>query len=243
MMWITVISYGQSTAEANKNNLESLISEIMTAKRQNKEAPHLTDERLKQESPERTLSLLKQYEDDNSFSVQHLVYFYEKKIADLHSTPEIRQRVVESMVRHLIDPKSQIRRDCYRWLSGFTEKDFNGESKKLLTQQFTEKKVPHFRVILICGVANIQDGLPILEKLLIDEAAHQKDPKNHTEWYFTSGWYARLARARMGVREDIAKCIELIENEIRINDEIPEILLNNIGYIRQPESIKCLRVF
>ena len=57
--------------------------------------------------------------------------------------------------------------------------------------------------------------LPQLKEFLIDEEDYDKNSKYMKIWYYTTAWTARLARARIGVKEDIEKCISLLESEIK----------------------------
>ena len=61
------------------------------------------------------------------------------------------------------------------------------------------------------------------------------------EWYYTTGWVARLARARMGVKKDIEICIKLLESEFKKNPNMIHFMFEHLGFIRQPESINCLK--
>jgi hypothetical protein len=91
----------------------------------------------------------------------------------------------------------------------------------------------------------MEDQLPTLEKLLIGEMRHQarvqKGAAGFT-WYYTAGWAARLARARMGVREDIERCLELVESVQDANERVLR-LFHDVGYIRQPQAIEYLKTY
>ena len=100
-------------------------------------------------------------------------------------------------------------------------------------------------MILIPGkhyIADMKEELPRLKEFTIDEKEYMNDNpiiKKYYPWYITKGWSARLARARMGVKEGIIKCIELAETVENEHDRV-EIMLPQIGYIRQPEAIEYL---
>jgi hypothetical protein len=244
MLFFAPIAYGQSVTKSNDSNLSNLISEIMTdrqvegARELKKEPIGLTDEQLRQETPEKVLSLLKPYEDYNSFSVQWLTFNYEIKIARLHPTIQVRQEVNTRLVNAIFDPNTRSGGDICNWLLSFAEQDFTEEIKTKILNAFSKKK-DNVCLIKICGVANIQQVLPQLKELLIDETAYMDDPNGRTPWYYRVGWDARLARARMGVKEDINKCIELADMELDKN-LMAFNMYHDIAYIRQPEAIDFL---
>lgn len=203
----------------------------------------ITDEHLKTANPQQLLALLATYDKDPSSSVRQLAFLYEVRIATLQSRTEIRQEVTNRLVNALVEPNSNISPHPYRWLLLFTKDDFNDDTKTMIRNALVKDK-PEASIIRICGVADIKEELPRLEKFLIDETAYTKDPKmkHFPKWYYTLGWSTRLARARMGVKKDIARCIELTETE-QDSDERVLRILPDIGYIRQPEAIECLRKY
>jgi hypothetical protein len=91
----------------------------------------------------------------------------------------------------------------------------------------------------------MEDQLPVLEKMLIDEMKHQakvKTGKAGFSWYYTRGWAARLARARMGVESDIDECLRLVEKVEDVDRRVLT-LLRQVGYIRQPQAIEHLQKY
>ena len=225
------------------NDIDSNLSEIIRQARNDEPINWIPDEQLKDADPQQVLSLLALYEKDRSWIVRRMVHLYEVRLARLHLRLDIKREVVCRLVRTLVDPNSGLARHCYEWLLFFTENDFSSESKAILHQALARENINRHHV-LICGVANIQEELPHLRELLIDEMAYSNDPKTRhsRKWYFTLGWSARLARARMGVKEDVAKCIKLAELE-QDSDERVLRILPDIGYIRQPEAIRYLQKY
>lgn len=170
---------------------------------------------------------------------------YEVRLARLQPRPEIRQEVTARLVKACFDPNSGMHHHTFKWLLAFGEADISATTKEFILQSLTKlhgETERHMRAVLICGVANIREALPRLEELLIDEleykSSHQED--YHIKWFHTVGWQARLARARMGVQEDINRCIELAEAEENFDHRVT-VLLHDLGYIHQPETIDYLR--
>lgn len=81
-----------------------------------------------------------------------------------------------------------------------------------------------------------------MEGMLFDEVEYKRgrQVEGHAKWYHMRGWNARLARARMGVKADIQRCLELVDSEEDETDRVLR-LLDDVGYIRQPQAIDYLR--
>lgn len=214
----------------------------------------VTIEQLKNSDPDKVLLFLSEYEDDSHLGVRHSVYYYEYALAQAHTQPNVRHKVTDRLVKTLIDPNDHImNRKATDFLLSFEQEDFSEQCKVLIREGLAKAdidKVGGDWSIWLCGVANVQDQLPRLKDLLIDELAYSSDPnmRHLPKWYYTSGWAARLARARMGVEDDIARCIQLVDSILRPKGyfedrvSVPETrLLNNISYIAQPDAVKYLQ--
>jgi hypothetical protein len=250
LLVILVFQASNAVAAENVADLEVKLQKIMSQRRQSKPHGDISDAELKTVNPHLLLSLLEPYEKDPVWSVRRIAYFYEIKVAHLHPTAEVRQEVTKRLVEASITGSMK---QAGTWLMNFTAKDFGDQSKSLIRQALTRAnkgKVGGDPSIWLCGVANVQDQLPRLKELLIDELAYRSDPnmRHLPKWYYTSGWAARLARAHMGVEADIARCIQLVDSILRPKGyfedrvSVPETrLLENISYIAQPDSVKYLQ--
>jgi hypothetical protein len=207
-------------------------------------------EELKRADPQRVLSLLAEYEKDAHLGVRHSVYYYEYAIATAHPQPEVRHEVGERLVRAVVDPNDRrMRAKATKFVLSFTSEDFSDAAKGMLRSALLRKNV-HFSEVLVCGVADMKEQLGQLQALVIDELAYAEEAKRtgNKEWYYTTGWAARLARARMGVTEDIERCIKLVDDEIeqggyfegRVGTPVTQ-LLRDIAYIRQAPAIEYLQ--
>jgi hypothetical protein len=197
------------------------------------------DKDLAEADANEMISFLESYKKDNDFLIKQIAFKSELRLAALHKQNiSLRQKIVDDVVDAQMEPNQTLNPHPYIWLMEFRAKDFREQTK---TKIFDElKKKPSKQIIEICGVADIKEGLPLLKNMLIDEIAYATDPNQGAQWYLTIGWSARLARARMGVKEDINRCIELAEPEL--NKKPPSVLrlFNDMGYIRQPEAIDFL---
>jgi len=229
------------------NDIATALSNLMSQVR-HKEHPRscISDAQLKNTDPKQVLAALAPYEKDEDRRVRRMAYFYEVRLARVHANPEIKQEVVKRLVEGLFTGSSE---QATEWLLSFTEQDFN-EASKTMIREAMARAYPGRSTVLICGVANIQEELPRLKELLIDEPNYMANrspvtsPDAHIMWSYTVGWAARLARARMGVKEDIEKCIELVKTAEKDSFNIVVVhLLKDIAYIRQPEAIDYLRQY
>jgi len=206
----------------------------------------VTNEQLKTSDPCQVLSLLSKYENDPCWSVREQAYRYEVRLANLQPKPEIRQEVTARLVKACFDPNLGMHNHALPWLLSFKKEDFSDATKAAILQILTKFHGEHeqYMAALICGVADVREALPHLKELLIDELEYKAKAEKPAGvmWYHLLGWQARLARARMGVQEDINKCIELAEAEEDLDARVIR-LLSDIGYIHQPEAIRYLQKY
>ena len=198
----------------------------------------ITDEKFRNANPQKLLALLSDYSSDKSYSVRQLALLYTVRIANIHPTVDIRQEVAQRLVRDLVDPNSNTSSRSYEWLLSFTKDDFNESSKEMLHKALAENR-PDSSVLKICGVADMQDELPRLKELItISEIAwNNEDPimRETFPWYRRKSWVARQARARMGVKEDIIKCIDLVESLADVIEYLKK-YLDSDGYLPPPRE-------
>ncbi len=248
LLMIIPISFAQDEKSIQESSLAAEISNGMQKKRQSPddlETTIISKERLRQEDPNEVLLLLKPYLNNSEpNNVRRTAIEYLAKITDLHPRPDIRQGVVEILTSNMDDP--DLRTVCISILKKrFISSDFNKQSRDYIKRRFNT--LPDSMTnISLCGIANIQDTLPQLKELTFDEDDYKKrtDPRSRSvPWYYTTGWQARLARARMGVKADIQRCVKLIEEEIDSNPQFSLSLFRDLGYIRQPQSLESLRKY
>ena len=201
------------------------------------------DALVKEADPNRLLRFLRPYATSEDVAVRSHALGLEVRVAELHPSSEVRQKVVQSLVSGLIGKRETdraLRRKYRGLLCEFSQQDFTKVASAAILNDLQANK-PTDDVILVSGVAQLKEALPVLEKLLFDEVAYRSDPKmrHFSKWYHRIGWDARLARARMGIKQDIERCIALIEEEIDGNKQWW--LLDHLGYIRQPEAIESLK--
>jgi cell division protein FtsL len=228
-------------AEKDKD-INSAITDMMEKIKDKKEAKDLSESQLKNADANVVLSILEFYEKSPLDISKIMAYRQEFRLANLQPLKEVRREVARRFVREYIDPNSDIKASIYGYLSKFAAEDYDTQAKSLIRQNLG-KNTRGGEMIKLIGIADIVEEQSYLEKLLIDEMAYQveADKKSERKWCYTSGWRSRLALSRMGNKEDINKCITLIEREIDDTNDFR--LLDDLGYIRQPEAIESLKKY
>lgn len=183
------------------------------------------------------LEILKSYENDTSPRVRERALTYGWSIAKDNPDPGLRREVVSRLVNGLNDPDNLVWQHAGEHLRDFNEKDFTDTTRTVLHQLFIKGDPERINyVIRVIGVANMKEEMDKFGELLIDETKIDSSRLR----YGSAGWAARLARARMGSKADIAHVIELVDM-VPHNITRVTYLLHHIGYIRQPEAIEVLK--
>ncbi len=218
---------------------DDVISKMQTRLEWKKLEVRITEEDFRAADSVKVLEFLSKYEASPKRQIRRVAYYYGYKLAEESNDLNVRQEVVRRLVREMCDPNNLVR--VYnRWLKHFREKDFGAEARERIRESI-QVKLPGKAVILACGVSGLDEVLPRLKELLVDEEK-LGGGEYPTEWCDSRGWYARLARARMGVKEDIEKCIELVDSIGNVHFRMVT-MRKDIGYIRQPEAIEYLRAY
>lgn len=135
-----------------------------------------------------------------------------------------------------------------------------------------EKMGPRKEIILLSGRAKLESELPSLQQFIeMQEGILTERQKEHVRewqeaiealpnmpgypprkrfekqlkkqyWQSSEMWAALRARAAMGVKEDIARCIELVESHPDEDYRVVR-LLKELSYVRQPEVVDYLHTY
>ncbi len=229
-----------SMGGAGRNSAIDKLPQVMSERRQGRAGTRISEDELTAADPALAVAALERYDDDPSAQVRRLAHLYKVRIAKLHHVPAVRQQVTAGLVNALDD--ADLSPAPYKWLLLFGTADFSAASKVTVRAALAKTEKPHGRLIRVCGIVNIPEELPRLEALLFDEMDYKlkRQKQESKKWYYKSGWSARLARARMGVKDDIVRCIELVDSEEDEAERVLRLLLD-VGYIRQPAAIDYLR--
>lgn len=164
------------------------------------------------------------------------------QIGHRSQSSEVRQKVVERLTKtYDEDVDTAVRYEAYRSLFSFNAADFTEQSKAYIRKYLPEPNKLSQRMILIAGVANMQDQIPLLKSVRMKAANYDALSLSEQEhFYGSAGWKARLALARMGSQEDIRYCIEMVEAYPDVQTRVTR-LLDELAYIRQPETIRVIQ--
>lgn len=194
---------------------------------------------LRGADPKVLLKVVEPYEKDPSPEVRHLAYTLTWQ-AGRRGDAAVRQQVLARQLEAVEDPAPLVSQHAAKRVLDFPADAFDDKAKAAIRKQL-EQPTPRREMVLAAGVADLRDELPRLEALLIDESAYERGPHSG-KWYGTTGWAARLARARLGVQADVARVIELVEAE---RDAVTRVtlLLKDLGYTRQPAALAKVREY
>lgn len=203
--WVIVfLALQSSSGLANeRDDIAGILSQRIDAVRAKQPIERaISKEQWQASDPNRVLSVLSPCRKDSSRAVRRLALVYGMELAEAHPTPSVRREVsgwlVESAIAHSVSGE-------LRWLKKFTASDFDDRSKALVRQALLQPadEAGGDVSVWICGIADMRDQLPRLNELTMDELNYQAGRMNVRKWYLTTAWAARLARARMGVKEDM----------------------------------------
>lgn len=202
--------------------------------------PTVNEQQLYTGDSKTLLEALVMYEFDTSAEIRRKAYVLAWKIGERSYAPDIRKMAVEQLVNAFSDSDLQLSYGVSKLLLSFVSEDFTEQSKTVLRHRL--ESVPlQGTIILVIGVANLQEVIPDLKQLRSSSTDYEAvSPPNM--WFSLNGWYARLALARMGSQEDIAHCIDMIESHPDADFRVTQ-LLKNLAYIRQPEAIMVLQEY
>lgn len=153
--------------------------------------------------------------------------------------PDERQRVVEKLLANYLRPGVRDKRFISKQiLRYFMSTDYSQKSKQIIEADFLSGPSP--TTILLVGAADMNSLVPELEKVVDDVNEPLKvwgGSKKHR-----LAWAALRARARMGMKEDVQRSIQLVESYPRERIRVSR-LLWRISYIRQPEVVEYFQKY
>jgi hypothetical protein len=224
-------------AQESGINVSELLTKKMNQVRKN-ETITINNSAILSADPNIILAELKSFEGDPSPKVRLSAYTIGWKLANRSELPRIRKEVVNRLLKGSNDPDPIVWQQTSKHLLDFRSEDFS-DTSKVSIRQLIKKDSPRRIMVLVAGVANMQDEISTLKKLLIDESKYESGLYSG-KWYGTVGWAARLALGRMGSKEHIKRAIEMVESEPNLVIRVTR-LLKDLSYIRQIEVIKVLQ--
>ena len=182
---------------------------------------------------------LNAYARDGSDTVRRFAYEYLADVGHRSPDPAVRRDIVEKLAREIGDGPAH--RSTYERLLAFTRADFSRAARETVTQLLAGKPTDPRSLgglALVVGVADIPSQLPALKGIVDREHARQ----GSKEWWKSPGWAAMRARARMGVEEDVERCIELVEAEGDVSMRLSWIF-RDLSYVRQRQVVTYFRKY
>lgn len=185
--------------------------------------------------PAQALTELAPFQADTTDVTRHLAYGLVARVGRLTRDPQIRQEVTARLLVGASDSSPLVSQHAQAELLAFSEADFSLRSKDLILD-LLRGKAPGPRLIRLAGVAGLRNALPRLKELTVE----QPDAAQGGKWYGRAGWAARLARARLGLLDDLRTVIQTVEQEqdpiIRVT-----ILLRDLVFTQKPPALLVVR--
>jgi len=153
--------------------------------------------------------------------------------------PSIRQRVVNGLLAQL--SKKEVDKGLFglsvEHLISFDAADFSKAARALLSKRLTTGRSNPYvlrKTILLVGIADMKSEIPGLP------APPPLNYRYDRASRALPAWQAVKARARMGVKEDIGRCIEIVSSQ---PDPKWRVILgfSELKYVAQPEIVEYLR--
>lgn len=211
--------------------------------------------------PSNSIEELKPYLNDADESVRSKARWFVQQCALVTTSTLVRQEGVQELFRHLFDSERNARSSSL--LLDFFDTDYNKKARSLLGKSLKRalreyKENPsdsrkHERLtnlILCVGYANAREYADLLAQIKSDygsvfenlkEQYAQKISYHHMSiqnpWLGTPAWYAVLARARLGFKEDLKFCFELVEGYPDAECKVYHIH-ESLNTVNQPELLE-----
>ncbi len=257
------LTFGALDSSAQEVKVENRLAEIMKATReQQKPVPDGRELFL----DEQDYPLLEPYFNDTDVYVRRQAYIIAHDIAFATTSTLIQQNFVERTLEQAFDFEnvdSRIRNLCKFAKNLFSSKAkaLLGQQLKRAEEEWAlsqggdalrEKEVRRcFNHLILCvAAAEDREKLDLLEEIKkkyggvfedLGKKYSVKKKRYHQNlenpWFDQPAWYALIARAKMGVKEDIAFCIKLV-------DEFPDVemkcetIYRELAEIPQPEVLE-----
>lgn len=219
------------------NKIDDIIAQEMDTIRQGK--PPLDRSKLIEQFGCQLIPVMEKYLNDPDNKVRLYAYDLLRLVGLRSMQQSERRKVVELLVNQLND------REHKNFVAGrllsFEAADFSEAAKKILHDKLAT--LSDMAIVRVVGVADMKADLPLLDKIIRQEEKKSVDPRAIQLLGFNPIiFHIKMAKARMGVKEDIIECINMAES---IPDENLKIntLFDKLPYIRQPEVVKHLMTY
>ena len=187
----------------------------------------------------RLVAAAEKYVNDTNPQVRRMAQFLMLKAGAISNKKDERQAVVDKLLP-MVDEGPFYADISSALLSSYRTEDFSEAAKEILRNKLTSSKYIKDRIVLLVGLADIKSELPEL-KGLVDQLQEPLKPLSRKPAHRLA-FAALMARARMGVKEDIQRCIEIVESHPNEKEKL-QVLFDKITYIRQPEIVDYLKAY
>jgi len=270
-VWLLLSGTGFGLEGPDEQQVKTILSRFMDEVRQDYMHSAPVDQIVEKYGPA-LIPYIDDYSTDPCDKVRWHGYVLVWRIGLDANDLEVRQKIVTGLVRAVRDDaynSGYLAHWLLRFASTDFSEASRQVVREVLVRVMGESRVePREDIILLAGVADLKSELPRL-KQFIDEhegKLKQQHEENLAQWratvekmrerrrayyadtllkqYWQSSlvWAALRARARMGVKADIARCIDLVESHPDEDYRVVR-LLRELSYVRQPEVVDYLHTY
>lgn len=227
-------SANASSDEPNElNELSALFAHRMQMLRESKKA---IPKEIVEKYGYKIIPVAEPYLQDSNFNVRSAAYGIIWSAGRRSKDTSERQHVVEKLLAYSFNDRRFKGSMADRLLSSFRAVDYSETAKQMLKEELASS--PVYRTILLVGAADM--NLPLL-KQFVDDVNEPLEPFGvFRKASHGRAFAAMMARGRMGIKEDVQRCIDLVESHPDERFRVG-VLLDRISYIRQPEVVQYLK--
>ncbi|MHC4154350.1 MAG: hypothetical protein ACYST6_05445 [Planctomycetota bacterium] len=269
--WLLLSGTGLGLEGADEQQVKTILSRFMDEVRQHYMHSGPVDDIVEKYGPA-LIPYIDDYSTDPCDKVRWHAYVLVWRIGLDANDLQVRQKIVTGLVRGVRDDaynSGYLAHWLLRFAStDFSEASRQAVRDVLVRAMAESRAEPREDIILLAGVADLKSELPRLKQFIDEHEGRlkQQHEQNLAEWaqtvekmperrqarfadsllkqYWQNSlvWAALRARARMGVEEDIARCIALVESHADEDYRVAW-LLKEVSYVRRPEVVDYLHKY
>lgn len=189
------------------------------------------------------LENLNPFLQDASPKIRHEAVSVLGNVGRHSQSPPLRRRVVERLMEiYYSGDDAYVLQSAYGQLFGFKAGDFSEQAKSHVRQSLAPRKYGT-DTVLLAGIANVQDKIPFLKKEYLRLPAYKYLTPGEQKFFFNKAqWKIRLALARMGSREELEYCVNMVASWPDLHVRV-HFGLQDLAYTRQPEAIRLIQTY
>jgi hypothetical protein len=215
------------TLAQKKKPLKTLVKETMQLRRQGKYWGGLSPfKNYIVDSAQAMINNFKPYTSDTLETIRSLAYDAIAVTGQKAKNQKLRQSAVGILVDGCMDKQASMRKNIAKQLEHYLKPDFTEPSKKKLTALLRLESNYYENTIKLIGYLEMITQTNVLKAMLDSGKTKNK----------TLEWDIHLSLARLGNKDDIKYCTDLVRNT-GLNDKVVYNLFPDLAYTHSREAI------